>query len=201
MVTWPARPWRMAGPLPYLAVPLARKRVGHPTPDAFAGRGQLSNFLSLSTQQLMGSSREHSYPTADELALWLRMTSGRDIPELVDRGRGEERGVPSGLLRTRTAEKPSEEGTPVLSIVVEDRDRSRLELDLDALLREGARRMLVTALKVEVDAYVAAHAEERDGQGHALVVRNGVAEPRKVTTAAGELEIQAPRVDDRREGC
>jgi len=89
----------------------------------------------------------------------------------------------------------------VLSIVVEDEDRPSLELDLDTLVREGARRMLVTALKVEVDAYVAAHAEERDGEGHALVVRNGVAEPRKVTTAAGELEIQAPRVDDRREGC
>jgi hypothetical protein len=74
---------------------------------------------------------------------------------------------------------PSEEGTPVLSIVVEDEDRSGLELDLDALVREGARRMLVTALKAEVDAYVAAHAEERDGQGHALVVRNGVAQPRK----------------------
>jgi putative transposase len=88
----------------------------------------------------------------------------------------------------------------VLSIVVEDEDRPGLEVDLDALVREGARRMLVTALKAEVDAYVAAHAEERDGEGHALVVRNGVARPRKVTTAAGELEIEAPRVNDRREG-
>ena len=34
--------------------------------------------------------------------------------ELVDRGRGEERGGPSGLLRTRAAVMPSEEGTPVL---------------------------------------------------------------------------------------
>jgi putative transposase len=37
-------------------------------------------------------------------------------------------------------------------------------------------------------------------RAHALVVRNGVAQPRKVTTAAGELEIEAPRVNDRREG-
>ena len=88
----------------------------------------------------------------------------------------------------------------MLSIVVEDGDRPGLEQDLDALVREGARRMLVTALKAEVDAYIAAHAEERDDKGHALVVRNGVAEPGKVTTAAGELEIQAPRVNDRREG-
>src|SRR5690349_4404545 len=92
------------------------------------------------------------------------------------------------------------EGTPVLSIVVDGEDRPGLQVDLDALVREGARRMLVTALKAEVDAYVAAYAEERDKAGHALVVRNGVAEPRKVTTAAGELEIQAPRVNDRREG-
>jgi putative transposase len=69
-------------------------------------------------------------------------------------------------------------------------------MDLDALVQEGTRRMLGTTLKVEIDAYVAAHAE-----GHALVVRNGVAQPRKVTTATGELEIEAPRVNDRREGC
>jgi putative transposase len=104
------------------------------------------------------------------------------------------------LLRTKAAVKPSKEGTPVLSIVAEDQDRPGLEVDLDALVREGARRMLVTALKLEVDAYIAAHAEDRDDKGHALVVRNGVAQPRKVTTAAGELEIEAPRVDDRHQG-
>jgi len=103
-------------------------------------------------------------------------------------------------MRTGAAVRPSEEGTPVLRIVVEDQDRPGLELDLDTLVREGARRMLVTALKAEVDAYIAAHAEERDDEGHALVVRNGVGRPRKVTTAAGELEIEAPRVNDRREG-
>ena len=73
-------------------------------------------------------------------------------------------------------------------------------LDLDTLVREGARRMLVAALKAEVDDYVTQHADHRDADGHALVVRNGVAEPRTVTTGAGELEIQAPRVNDRREG-
>ena len=67
-------------------------------------------------------------------------------------------------------------------------------------MREGARRMLLTALRAEVDEYLAQHADERDELGHALVVRNGIAEPRKVTTAAGELEIQTPRVHDRRDG-
>jgi transposase-like protein len=79
-------------------------------------------------------------------------------------------------------------------------EQEALKLDLDRLVREGARRMLVAALKAEVDEYVSQHAEYRDEAGHALVVRNGVAEPRTVTTAAGELEIQAPRVHDRREG-
>jgi hypothetical protein len=60
------------------------------------------------------------------------------------------------------------------------------------LVREGARRMLLAALKAEVDQYVAEHADHRDEAGHALVVRNGVAEPRTVTTAAGALEIQTP---------
>jgi transposase-like protein len=60
--------------------------------------------------------------------------------------------------------------------------------------------MLLAALRAEVDEYLAQHADERDEGGRAVVVRNGVAEPRKVTTGAGELEIQAPRVHDRREG-
>jgi putative transposase len=88
----------------------------------------------------------------------------------------------------------------VLRIVVEESERPGLELDLDELVHEGARRMLATALLAEVDAYVAAHVEERDDQGHALVVRNGMARPRNVTTGAGELEVEAPRVYDRREG-
>src|SRR5438270_5489186 len=79
-------------------------------------------------------------------------------------------------------------------------EQAALKLDLDALVREGARRMLVAALKAEVDQYIADHAEHRDEAGHALVVRNGVAEPRTVTTAAGALEIRAPRVHDGREG-
>jgi hypothetical protein len=36
---------------------------------------------------------------------------------------------------------------------------------LDELAREGARRMIATALEVEVDEYVASFVEERDGDG------------------------------------
>jgi transposase-like protein len=85
-------------------------------------------------------------------------------------------------------------------VASEQAEQDVLKLDLDALVREGARRMLLAALRAEVDEYIAQHVDDRDEAGHALVVRNGVAEPRMVTTTAGELEIQAPRVHDRRDG-
>ena len=44
---------------------------------------------------------------------------------------------------------------------------------LDEIAREGARRMLVMALEADVAAYLEAHRDERDAEGHALVVRNG----------------------------
>ncbi|MBN6058622.1 IS256 family transposase [Nonomuraea sp. RK-328] len=69
---------------------------------------------------------------------------------------------------------------------------------IDELVREGARRMLAEALKAEVDAYIAAFADERDEHGRRLVVRNGHHQPRTVLTSAGAIEVQAPRVNDKR---
>lgn len=69
---------------------------------------------------------------------------------------------------------------------------------LDEIVREGARRMLATALEAEVNAYIAEFAGERDEAGRRLVVRNGHHQPRKVTTAAGAIEVKAPRVNDKR---
>jgi len=69
---------------------------------------------------------------------------------------------------------------------------------LDEIAREGARRMLVAALETEVDAYLEAHRDERDNDGHALVVRNGKGRTRKVTVGAGTIPVSAPRVNDRR---
>jgi integrase len=69
---------------------------------------------------------------------------------------------------------------------------------LDEIAREGARRMLVAALETEVAAYLEAHRDERDGDGHALVVRNGKGRTRKVTVGAGTIPVSAPRVNDRR---
>ena len=53
--------------------------------------------------------------------------------------------------------------------------------------------MLQAALEAGLSAYVAAHQDEREEQGRAMVVRNGRARGRKVTSGAGTLTVQAPR--------
>ncbi|MGW4783516.1 IS256 family transposase [Streptomyces sp. NPDC004230] len=69
---------------------------------------------------------------------------------------------------------------------------------IDEIVREGARRMLAAALEAEVNSYIAELAGERDGNGRRLVVRNGYHQPRSVTTAAGAVQVRAPRVNDKR---
>jgi transposase-like protein len=86
----------------------------------------------------------------------------------------------------------------MLSVVVDEQARAELTLDLDELIREGARRILAVALEAEVDAYLAAHADQVDEYGHRLVVRNGHAPARQLATGAGQVEVVRPRVDDRR---
>jgi putative transposase len=86
----------------------------------------------------------------------------------------------------------------MLKVVADRAAREDLAAGLDEIVREGARRMLAAALEGEVAAYIAAHADDRGEDGRRLVVRNGHARPRQVTTAAGAVEVTAPRVDDRR---
>jgi putative transposase len=86
----------------------------------------------------------------------------------------------------------------MLSVVITDPAAGELRLDLDQLVREGARRMLAAALEAEVDDYLTAYQAERDEHGRRLVVRNGHARERQVVTAAGAVTVRAPRVDDRR---
>src|SRR5436190_61326 len=51
------------------------------------------------------------------------------------------------------------------------------------------------ALEAEVDSYLASFADERDDNGHRLVVSNGHAKARSITTVAGAIE--APRMNDK----
>lgn len=65
---------------------------------------------------------------------------------------------------------------------------------IEQIVRNGARQMLAAALQAEVAAYIGQFAGLRDE----MVVRNGTAEPRRVLTSAGAVEVTAPRVNDKR---
>jgi putative transposase len=86
----------------------------------------------------------------------------------------------------------------MLRVHVDEVAGAELSSSLDAIVAEGARRMLAAALEAEVDAYLSSVVGELDEHGHRLVVRNGHAEPRSLATGAGPLEVRAPRVNDRR---
>lgn len=86
----------------------------------------------------------------------------------------------------------------MLRVHVDEAAGAEMQGTLDELIAEGARRMLAAALEAEVDAYLTGLADERDEQGHRLVVRNGHANARSLVTGAGPVEVRAPRVDDRR---
>jgi len=89
----------------------------------------------------------------------------------------------------------------MLNLVTANQEESQaLSSSLDEIARQGALRMLQEALQQEVADYVDRHKQARDNEGRALVVRNGKAKERKVTLGAGTVGIQAPRVNDRREG-
>jgi transposase-like protein len=91
------------------------------------------------------------------------------------------------LKLVHDATKSQQDEPPVITVSV-----------LDALVRDAARSMLAAALAVEVAEYVDAAADERDGQGRRLVVRNGYHEARDVVTAAGPVTVRQPRVNDKR---
>ncbi len=69
---------------------------------------------------------------------------------------------------------------------------------LTEILREGAQKMLATAIEAEVGVYVEQHADQRDAEGHRLVVRNGHKAERAIQTGIGPVTIRQPRVDDQR---
>ena len=69
---------------------------------------------------------------------------------------------------------------------------------LTEVLRDGARRMLAQAIEAEVAAWIDDHAHLKDDAGRQQVVRNGHLPERTIQTGIGPIEVQQPRVRDRR---
>jgi putative transposase len=66
------------------------------------------------------------------------------------------------------------------------------------VLRAGAQRLLADAINAEVADWIDRHQDCRDDQGRRQVVRNGSLPGRTITTGIGAVEVQQPRVHDRR---
>ena len=69
---------------------------------------------------------------------------------------------------------------------------------LTDILRDGAQRLLAQAIEAEVSEWIASHAELKNAEGHRQVVRNGHLPKRTITTGVGLIEVEQPRVLDRR---
>ena len=69
---------------------------------------------------------------------------------------------------------------------------------LTEILRQGAQKMLATAIENEVVEYIAEHENQRDACGYRLVVRNGQLPGRTIQTGVGPVEVEQPRVNDKR---
>ena len=68
---------------------------------------------------------------------------------------------------------------------------------LTEIARDGARRMLMAALKAEADGFVAQFSEDRLGDGRQRVVRHGAGPDRVIQTGIGPIEVRRRLVRDR----
>jgi transposase-like protein len=69
---------------------------------------------------------------------------------------------------------------------------------LTDILRDGAQRLLAQAVEAEVAEWIDSHADMKNAAGHRQVVRNGHLPKRTITTGVGPVEVEQPRVLDRR---
>jgi len=84
--------------------------------------------------------------------------------------------------------------TPILE------SKQELNSLLDELARDGAKKMLASALQLEVDEYIQNHKNIIDEYGHRKVVKNGYGKERTLSVGSGTFKISQPRVNDKREG-
>jgi putative transposase len=68
---------------------------------------------------------------------------------------------------------------------------------LTELLRQGAQRLLASAVEAEVSALLQAYAGAQTEEGKPRLIRNGYLPRREVLTGVGAVPVQVPRVRDR----
>ena len=71
---------------------------------------------------------------------------------------------------------------------------------LEEIIREGARKLLQSAIEREIADYMEAlNSAYGTGSSRKAVVRNGFAPERSILTGIGPISIKQPRIRDRRE--
>ena len=87
-----------------------------------------------------------------------------------------------------------------LIVTEQNENQQNAPQSIAEIARQGAKVLLTKALQEEVNEYLMGTADTTDDKGNRLVVRNGSSKERTILTGTGEINIKAPRVDDRREG-
>jgi putative transposase len=70
---------------------------------------------------------------------------------------------------------------------------------LTELLRIGSKRLIYQAIEAELSVLLNSYQHEQDERGHRRLVRNGYHPARKIQTGIGPVEVQVPRVRDRKD--
>ena len=68
---------------------------------------------------------------------------------------------------------------------------------LTEILREGAQKLLASAIEAEVNAFLQRFQDEKTAQGLQRMVRNGRLPTRTIQSGIGDIEVSVPRVRDR----
>ena len=86
------------------------------------------------------------------------------------------------------------------NVIYEDKNElsNECETSLEAIIRDGARKMLQEAIENEVVEYINQCKDLRDDENHRLVTRNGYLPKRSIQTGVGPLPIEQPRIRDER---
>ena len=100
------------------------------------------------------------------------------------------------MNKTKTDRQTMPVDEPLDPEVVSFRAQFDQKSPLDELVREGARRMLQSAIDAEVDAFISQHADHRDERGRRQVVKNGSLPEREILTGAGAIPVTQGRVRD-----
>ena len=65
------------------------------------------------------------------------------------------------------------------------------------ILRNGARKLLVQALEVEIENFLSQYSNLYDNHGRQRITRNGYLPEREIQTGIGQVPVRAPRIRDR----